>query len=67
VLALWGCEVRITATVQIATASGQVVYFSRNFDDSRPISNIISWAENMGVKNPTINDIIFSDFTGESV
>lgn len=60
----------ITATVEICVQVGIDDYrlkrYSRNFDASITLADIISWAKSMGVENPGINDVIFSDFTGSS-
>lgn len=63
--------IEVTAVVEICQQVGpedwHMKRFSRNFSVDRQISDLISWAENMGVKNATITDIILCDYTGKSL
>lgn len=35
--------------------------YSKIFSTSEPLDTILKWAETAGIKNPTINDIEFSE------
>ena len=42
--------------------------WSRNFDENRPIKDILNWANSMlGCKETKITDIEFADYTGDSI
>lgn len=60
----------ITATIRDCVQIGPDDFimkgYSRNFSTDRPISDVINWAQNMGIKNATINEITFFDYTGDS-
>lgn len=60
----------ITVTIQFCVQVGENSFkdarFSRNFSKDMPIKTMLEWAGNMGVKNPSISDLVFSDFTGSS-
>ena len=61
----------VIATISIMRQIGQDDFqqnrFSREFSTTLPLSNILSWAENMGISAPaSINDIVFFDHTGSS-
>ena len=59
--------VTISAPVQMGQDIYQHVYTSRVFVTTRSIKDILQWAKAEGFKNPTINDIKFSEYTGESI
>jgi hypothetical protein len=57
----------ISDAVQVGEDAWKQVYTSRVFATSRPIDDILSWAKAQGFKSPTISDIQFSEYTGESI
>lgn len=54
-------------TQQVTHDQWRIHSYSRVFSTSRPIKDIFNWMENMGVKNPTTNDLELTDYTGESL
>jgi len=60
----------ITAVIlnceQIGPDNYKMKNYSRNFSSDCPTEYIIKWAENMGVKNATINSVILCEYTGSS-
>lgn len=62
---------KIVAVISILEQTGPDSFkmnrFSRGFAANRPIQDIIKWAENMGIKNATINDVELYNHTGDSV
>lgn len=58
--------VTVVKRVQITETSFHDERFSRVFSIDRSIETILNWAENMGISQPTINDLEFSDYTGSS-
>lgn len=64
-------EATITATIQLAEQIGpdtwQMKRYSRNFEAHRSLSDVVGWAQSMGIKNATINDVVLHDYTGASL
>ena len=58
--------VTLSRPVQIGQDEWKQYYTSRVFSVQRQIIDLLQWAENEGFKNPTIGDLILSDYTGES-
>ncbi len=59
--------VTISKAVQIGMEEYNQIYTSRVFSIDRTVKEMLLWAENMGFKNPKINDLKFSEYTGESI
>lgn len=63
-------EKMIVATVSVCVQIGQDDFkqerTSRCFAISRSIKDVLTWAEASGIKNPTMADIVFSEYTGQS-
>lgn len=59
--------VTIEECVQIGPDDFRMKRYSRTFSTNRPLKDMISWAENMGIKGATINSLTFHDYTGESI
>jgi len=59
--------VTISQAVQIGMEEWKQHYVSRVFAVSRPIKDMLTWAENEGFKNPQISDLTLSEYTGESI
>ena len=59
--------VTISDAVQIGENAWKQVYTSRIFSISRPVKDMLTWAENEGFKNPKISDLQLSEYTGESI
>lgn len=58
----------ITICVQVGENSYRDHHISREFEDSRPIGDVISWARSqLGERYTSINDIQFSEYTGKSL
>ena len=57
----------LSAPIQIGVDEWKQHYTSRVFAVSRPIKDMLSWAESEGFKNPTISDLQLSEYTGESI
>jgi len=53
--------------VQIWMEEYRMKRFSRNFAVTRSIKDMITWANSIGIKNATVNDLVFYDYTGSSV
>jgi len=53
-------------SIAVTVTSDDGKRYTRVFSTSCPISFIFTWATNMGVVLPTVNDFEFSDYTGES-
>ena len=55
----------IAATITICCQIGENTFMDRRcskiFSTSESLDAILDWAENTGIKNPTINDIEFSE------
>jgi len=58
--------VTITDCVQVGIDSFKDKRYSRVYCTSMSIDTILNWAKSVGIKNPTINDLEFSDYTGSS-
>ena len=60
----------IVATISFCEQIGENEFiqrrFGRVFSADRSISDILQWAENMGIKDADINNIQFSDYAGSS-
>lgn len=59
--------VTLSQAVQCGENEFKQVRVSRGFAISRPIEDMLSWATAQGIKNATINDLIFSEYTGSSI
>ncbi|SEN68117.1 hypothetical protein [Nitrosomonas marina] len=63
-------ESSIVATISFCEQIGENDFIqrrhSRVFEITRSVKDILQWAEVMGIKNPGINDIQFSEYTGSS-
>lgn len=58
----------VSGCVQVGQDSYRDRHISREFDEKRSISDILSWARNeLGRKNVGICDIQFSEYTGKSL
>ena len=61
---------KIVATITRAVQTGMDTFTnyseSRVFDTSRSIEDVLNWGRNSGIKNIKMNDILFSEYTGES-
>ena len=53
-------------TVQVGPDDFRYKTVGRVFKTTRPIGDVLSWLESMGVKNPCITDVTFTEYTGES-
>jgi hypothetical protein len=57
---------KITAVITVCERVGQETWndvrFSRNFSVDARINDILMWAAEMGIKNPTINDVKLCGF-----
>ena len=51
----------IEKCVQISPEGFRIKRCSRNYDISSPVSEMLAWAESLGVKDATINDLLFCD------
>ena len=56
----------ISQAVQIGVDEWKQYYMSRVFSVTRPIKDMLTWAESEGFKNPQICDLTLSEYTGES-
>ena len=59
--------VTISAPVQIGMDEWKQVRTSRIFSITRPVKDMLSWAEAEGFQNPKISDLLFSEYTGDSI
>lgn len=59
--------VTISNCVQIGEDHFKQVFTSRVFSTSRPVNDLLAWAKSTGFKNPTVSDLQFSEYTGESI
>lgn len=59
--------VTLNQATQIGPSEWTVYRTSRVFDSSLPLDRILTWAKAEGIRNATVNDLQFSDFTGESL
>lgn len=58
----------IKVTEQVGPSDWHTSRFTRNFDESRSIQDILSWAKNMNLGfTPTINSIELAEHTGDSI
>lgn len=58
--------VTLSQSVRIGQDEWKQHRISRVFSTHRSISDILTFAENAGVKNPQISDLTLSEYTGES-
>ena len=58
--------VTIVDCVQVGIDEFKDKRYSRVYCTSMSIDAMLNWAESEGLKNPTINDLEFSDYTGSS-
>ena len=56
----------VNKCVQVGPEDWKMKPTTRIFDTSRPISDVLEWVEAMGIKNPTCNDFVLADHTGDS-
>ena len=56
----------IEECVQVGVREYRMKRISKNFSIHRSIKEMFLWAESEGIKNPTINDISFCDYIGDS-
>ena len=63
-------EKQVTVVIEVCEQIGpdnfKMKRFSRNFAISRPMKDMIMWAENMGIKNASVSSLRFHDYTGAS-
>ena len=57
----------ITRCVQIGHDEFTMKNISCNFSTSRSVDDILKWVKSEGIENPTINDVLLCDYTGESI
>lgn len=57
----------IERCAQIDADSFKQVRYSRNFSVDCSLKEILSWAKAMGIKDASINDLQFADYTGSSI
>ena len=48
--------------VQIGPVQFRMKRCSKNYDISTPVSDMLAWAESLGIKDATINDLIYCDY-----
>lgn len=56
----------IERCVQVGPNDFRVVRVARNFSVSRSLADILAWASSAGLENPTVNDLMFCQYSGAS-